>query len=84
MQDKFDQALRDYKKGLFLRQERMQPGAFMPGLPSNTPDQIARQRRVFDKVWQSVEDVMRDMHNRLEEQLKDQLRSVDEHEKTLE
>jgi exocyst complex component 2 len=56
----------------------------MPGVPANTPDQIARQRRVFDKVWHSVEDVMREMRNRLEEQIRDPYRTVDEHEKTLE
>lgn len=83
-QRKYDQALRDYKRGLFLRQARNQPGALMPGVPATTPDQIARQRRVFDKVWHSVEDVMRDMRNRLEEQIRDQARTVDEHEKTLE
>lgn len=81
---KYDQALRDYKKGLFLRAARSKPGTLMPGLPANTPDQITRQRRVFDKVWHSVEDVLRDMRNRLDEQVRDPARTVDEHEKSLE
>lgn len=81
---KYDQALRDYKKGLFLRSARSSPGALMPGVPATTAEQVARQRRVFDKVWESVESVMDDMRQRLDAQLKDPGRSVDDHEKTLE
>lgn len=79
---KYEQALRDYKKGLFLHPAH--GNASMPGMPGTTPDQIARQRRVFDKVWDSVESVMRDMRNRLDGMLKDPSRSPEEQEKTLE
>lgn len=81
---RYDQALRDYRKGLFLHSARSQPGALIPGVPARTPDQIARQRRVFDKVWDSVESVMVDMSKRLDGMLKDPSRGVDEQEKTLE
>ncbi|WOO79759.1 Exocyst complex component SEC5B [Vanrija pseudolonga] len=81
---KYDQGLRDYKKGLFLRSARSSPGALMPGVPATTAEQVARQRRVFDKVWESVESVMDGMRQRLDAQLKDPSRSVDDHEKTLE
>ncbi|CAK9785848.1 unnamed protein product [Cutaneotrichosporon oleaginosum] len=81
---RYDQALRDYKKGLHLHSARSQPGALIPGVPARTPDQIARQRRVFDKVWDSVENVMVDMAKRLDAMLKDPSRSVEEQEKTLE
>ncbi len=81
---RYDQALRDYKKGLHLHSARSQPGALIPGVPARTPDQIARQRRVFDKVWDSVESVMVDMSKRLDGMLKDPTRSVEEQEKTLE
>lgn len=77
---KYDQALRDYKKGLFLHRG----GALMPGVKATTPDQIARQRRIFNKVWDSVEDVMRDLRRRLYVLLKDPSRSIEEQEKTLE
>lgn len=77
---KYDQALRDYKKGLFLHRG----GALMPGVKATTPDQIARQRRIFNKVWDSVEDVMRDMRRRLHVLLKDPNRSIEDQEKTLE
>ncbi|GMK54888.1 hypothetical protein CspeluHIS016_0114740 [Cutaneotrichosporon spelunceum] len=81
---RYDQALRDYKKGLHLHAARSQPGALIPGVPARTPDQIARQRRVFDKVWDSVESVMVDMSKRLDGLLKDPTRSIEEQEKTLE
>lgn len=81
---RYDQALRDYKKGLHLHSARSQGGALIPGVPASTPDQIARQRRVFDKVWDSVESVMVDMSKRLDAMLKDPSRGVEEQEKTLE
>ncbi|KAL7419826.1 Exocyst complex component S5 [Cryptotrichosporon argae] len=78
---KYDQALRDYKKGSFLASR---PGAIIPGLRASTPDQIEQQKRIYDKVWASVEKIMGEMRAKLDAHLKDPGRSVEEHEKSLE
>lgn len=82
VQGKYDQALRDYKKGSFLNSSKS--GQLIPGLPANTPAQKAQHKRVFDKVWTSVEKIMSDMKGKLYEGLKDPNRAVEEQERTIE
>jgi exocyst complex component 2 len=82
LQGKYDQALRDYKKGLFLKTSKT--GQFIPGMTAKTPEQKAQQKRVFDKVWTSVEKIMGEMRTKLDEGLKDPTRSVEDQEKTIE
>jgi exocyst complex component 2 len=82
MQGKYDQALRDYKKGSFLHSSRS--GQLIPGTTATTPQQIAQQKRVFEKVWNSVERIMKEMRLKLDAALKDSARSVEEQEKTIE
>jgi exocyst complex component 2 len=74
--------LRDYKKGLFLKTSKT--GQLIPGVQANTAEQKAQQKRVFDKVWDSVEGIMDDMRKRLDEGLKDANKSVEEQEKVIE
>lgn len=79
-------ALRDYKKGKYLLENR--PGQLLP--MDSTKDANAskaaeqQQKRILDKVWASVEKSMGEMRNVLVTQLQDTTRSVDEQEKTLE
>ncbi|KAK8850389.1 hypothetical protein IAR55_004307 [Kwoniella newhampshirensis] len=75
---KYDQALRDYKKGSFLQSSRS--GQLIPGVNASKE----QQKRVFDKVWTSVEKIMSDMRTRLDVGLKDPTRSIEEQERTLE
>ncbi|WVR08462.1 hypothetical protein IAU60_005517 [Kwoniella sp. DSM 27419] len=75
---KYDQALRDYKKGSFLQSSRS--GQLIPGVNASKE----QQKRIFDKVWSSVETIMGDMRDRLDAGLKDPNRAVDEQERTIE
>ena len=79
-------ALRDYKKGKYLLENR--PGQLLPigTLKDAVASKIAeqQQKRVLDKVWSSVEKAMGEMRNMLISQLQDSTRSVEEQEKTLE
>ncbi|KAK4688269.1 exocyst complex component 2, partial [Tremellales sp. Uapishka_1] len=70
---RYDQALRDYKKGSFLQ------GSSLPGTP-------AQQKRVFEKVWKSVDRIMSDLRVKLDGALKDPYhqRSAEEQDKTIE
>ncbi|KAF9482707.1 exocyst complex component sec5 [Pholiota conissans] len=83
---RYDMALRDYKKGKYLLENR--PGQLLP--VGNTKDSAEtemaeqHQRRVLDKVWSTVEKAMGEMRNILISQLQDSSRSVEEQEKTLE
>ena len=81
-QGKYDQAMRDYKKGSFLNSSKS--AQLIPGLPANTPAQQAQHKRVFDKVWSSVERIMSEMKVKLDKALKDHNRSAEEQEKTIE
>lgn len=74
--------MRDYQKGLFLNQSKT--GQLIPGVQATTPEQKAQQRRVFDKVWKSVEGIMADMRKKLDEGLKDASRSTEEQERAIE
>lgn len=82
IQGKYEQALRDYKKGVFLKQTKT--GQYIPGVAATTPQQKEQQKRVFDKVWTSVEKIMGDMRAKLDESLRDPSRSVEEQERTIE
>lgn len=74
--------MRDYKKGLFLKTSKT--GQYIPGVQATTAEQKAQQRRVFDKVWTSVEDIMDGMRTRLDEGLKDHSKSIEEQERIIE
>jgi hypothetical protein len=84
-QGRYDVALRDYKKGKFLLDSR--PGQLLP-LPSSSGSSAkeveAQQRRVLDKVWANVEKAMGEMRNVLVGMLRDEARSVEEQERTIE
>jgi exocyst complex component 2 len=84
--ERWDVALRDYKKGKYLLDAR--PGQL---LAFNTADgskgnakQQAQQRRVFNKVWDAVEETMREMRERLVALLREPKRGVEEQERTIE
>lgn len=86
---RYDVALRDYKKGRYLLEQR--PGQLLPIHAADTPEgprvsetQLVQRRRIFARVWDAVEDVMRDMRGQLVAHLRDPQRSVEEQEKTIE
>ncbi|KAF6747156.1 exocyst complex component Sec5-domain-containing protein [Ephemerocybe angulata] len=83
---RYEVAMRDYKKGKYLLENR--PGQLLPiGTLKDAPATQAaeqQQKRVLDKVWSSVERAMGEMRNVLVSQLQDSSRSVEEQEKTLE
>ena len=64
--------------------DQSKTGQLIPGVQATTPEQKAQQRRVFDKVWKSVEGIMADMRRRLDEGLKDASRSTEEQERAIE
>ena len=82
-QGRYEAALRDYKKGKFLLESR--PGQLLP-VGSTKDDQAAtqQQKRILDRVWQTVEKVMGEMRNQLQAKLQETSRSIEEQEKTLE
>nr|ODN90071.1 exocyst protein [Cryptococcus depauperatus CBS 7841] len=75
---KYDQALRDYKKCLFLRSSR--PNQLISGVNASRE----QQKRVFDKVWSSVEKIMGGMRERLNRTLRDVSKSTEEQERVIE
>ncbi|UZJ51135.1 hypothetical protein CBS101457_000455 [Exobasidium rhododendri] len=89
---RYDQALRDYKKGKFLLDSR--PGQLLAfnttagqgGDPRalGSVRQQAQQQRVFAKVWNAVESTMEEMKERLFDLLRQPKRAVEEQEKTIE
>ncbi|ORX41152.1 exocyst complex component Sec5-domain-containing protein [Kockovaella imperatae] len=81
-QGKYEQALRDYRRGTFLSTAKS--GPLIPGLPSSTSQQREQQQRIFDKIWISVEKIMDDMRGRLDAGLKDSTKTIEEHEKIIE
>lgn len=84
VQGRYEQALRDYKKGKMLMESR--PGQLLPIGPSSqgTPSAEQQQKRILEKVWGNVEKAMTEMKNALHSQLQNPNRSVDEQEKTIE
>jgi exocyst complex component 2 len=82
---KYDQALRDYKKGQFLTKSSSKSASPLPGLPpATTPQQREQHKRIYDKVWSSVERIMSDMRVKLDKGLKDPNRAIEEQERTIE
>ncbi|WFD33269.1 Exocyst complex component S5 [Malassezia cuniculi] len=86
---RYEVALRDYNKGRFLLEQR--PGQLLPIHSTDTADgprvseaQLAQRKRIFARVWDAVENVMRDMREQLVQHLRDPQRSVEEQEKTIE
>ena len=82
MQDRFDLALRDYKKGKYMLETR--PGQLLPGVSVKNARQREQQRRIVDKVWAMVEFVVGEMRVSLGALLRDPLRPVEEQEKIIE
>ena len=82
-QNRYEAALRDYKKGKFLLESR--PGQLLP-LPAGKDTALAekQQKRILDKVWGTVEKTMGELRASLLNQLKNPARAVEEQEKTLE
>lgn len=78
--------MRDYQKGKFLFESK--PGQLLPTTTGNTAGSqggaAASEKRIFDRVWKAVEQVMSEMQATLLTQLKDPSRSVEEQEKTIE
>ncbi|KAK2461007.1 hypothetical protein APHAL10511_006948 [Amanita phalloides] len=81
---RYEQALRDYKKGKLLMESR--PGQLLPIGPSGQGDPSAeqQQKRILEKVWGNVEKAMTEMKNALHSQLQNLNRTVEEQEKTIE
>jgi len=79
-------ALRDYKKGKYLLENR--PGQLLPIGNAKDPMSLKaaehQQRHVLYKVWNMVEKSMGELRKMLMSQLQDSNRSVEEQEKTLE
>jgi exocyst complex component 2 len=79
-------ALRDYKKGKYLLENR--PGQLLPignaigGMTLEAAEH--QQRRVLFKFWNVVEKAMGEMGSLLISQLQDPSRTAEEQEKTLE
>ncbi|KAF8908627.1 exocyst complex component Sec5-domain-containing protein [Gymnopilus junonius] len=81
---KYDLALRDYKKGKYLLENR--PNQLLPiatADPSTQLLQQQQQRRILNKVWANVERAMDEMCKVLVARLEDSRRSLEEQEKTL-
>ena len=89
---RYDAALRDYEKGKYLLENR--PGQLLAfnttagqaGDPraQGTEKQRQQQQRVFRKVWDAVEETMKDMEAKLFAALREPKRSVQDQEKTIE
>jgi len=86
LQGRYDLAIRDYKKGKYMLENR--PSQLLPiGPAKDEPSSIAaqqRQKRILNKVWGSVEKAMTELNKVLVAHLQEPSRSVEEHEKTLE
>lgn len=84
IQGRNDTALAAYKKGRYLLDSRS--GALL-GLPPGavmTEQQREKHRRVFEKVWSQVENIMGDLRSTLGKRLRDPRRGLEEVEKTIE
>lgn len=76
--------MRDYKKGKFLIESR--PGQLLP--IGSTKDGHAsaeqQQRRILEKIWNTVDKVITDLRKQLLGKLQEPTRSLEEQEKTIE
>ncbi|KAF5318441.1 hypothetical protein D9619_010689 [Psilocybe cf. subviscida] len=83
---RYELALRDYKKGKFLLENR--PGQLLPSGSSKDPRGSAaaqeQQTRILQKVWNNVEKAMGELTKVLIKQLQDPSRSIEDNEKALE
>lgn len=93
---RYDLALRDYKKGKYLLENR--PSQLLPIASNNSSNtskslpippeviasQQAQQKRILQKVWLSVEKAMAELKSVVVKQLVNPARTVDEVEKSLE
>ncbi|RIA91034.1 exocyst complex component Sec5-domain-containing protein [Glomus cerebriforme] len=88
-QQKYDVAIRDYKKGKVVLDSTMgTEGADTNGSGSysSESDETAlsiQYRKVFDKVWLEVDKIMEEMKDQLFKQLTEPWRSMEEQEKTI-
>ncbi|PKK78359.1 hypothetical protein RhiirC2_730073 [Rhizophagus irregularis] len=90
-QQKYDVAIRDYKKGKVVLDSTMgAEGADTNGSGSYSSEReydetalSVQYRRVFDKVWLEVDKIMEEMKDQLFEQLTEPWRSMEEQEKTI-
>lgn len=86
--ERYDIALRDYKKGKYLMECR--PGQLLSmGSNANTENGGGKvlqtqQKRIFEKVWDAVEMTMMELQKKLVELLKESKRKVEDQEKTIE
>ena len=77
--------MRDYKKGKFMLETR--PGQLLPiGASKDSQNTTAeqQQKRILDKVWNTVEKAMSEMRALLLGQLQQPGRPVEDQEKTIE
>ncbi|TFK49428.1 hypothetical protein OE88DRAFT_1703099 [Heliocybe sulcata] len=79
---KYEAALRDYNKGKFLLESR--PGQLLPVGSSKDAQAEQQQKRILEKVWNTVEKAMSEMRGMLLSKLKEPSRPVEEQEKTIE
>ncbi|KZT28105.1 hypothetical protein NEOLEDRAFT_1233888 [Neolentinus lepideus HHB14362 ss-1] len=79
---KYEAALRDYNKGKFLLESR--PGQLLPVGSSKDAQAEQQQKRILEKVWNTVERAMGEMRAMLLAKLKEPGRPVEEQEKTIE
>jgi exocyst complex component 2 len=59
-------------------------GQLIPGVPVTNAQQREQQKRVFEKVWKSVEGIIDDLKDKLHAMLQDPSRTVEEQERTIE
>ena len=77
--------MRDYKKGKFMLETR--PGQLLPigaSKDSQNTTTEQQQKRILDKVWNTVEKAMSEMRALLLGQLQQPGRPVEDQEKTIE
>lgn len=82
---RYEVAMRDYKKGKFMLETR--PGQLLPiGASKDSQNTTAeqQQKRILDKVWNTVEKAMSEMRALLLGQLQQPGRQVEDQEKTIE
>ncbi|CAO3587569.1 unnamed protein product [Absidia cylindrospora] len=90
-QNKYETAIRDYKKGKYLYQtlkrnsstDLLQNDGSEFGKEDGASELTSMHRKVFDKVWSEVTKIIGELQNVLLKMLTDPWRSMDEQEKTI-
>ncbi|ORZ16960.1 exocyst complex component Sec5-domain-containing protein [Absidia repens] len=90
-QNKYETAIRDYKKGKYLYQtlkrnsstDLLQNDGSELGKEDGASELTSMHRKVFDKVWSEVTKIIGELQNVLLKMLTDPWRSMDEQEKTI-